>query len=291
MGSSQRASPTSSIEDDDDTDQDTRLTPIPDVDEDEGDFSYDHQQPKRPPEKLRRIKTSSSLNLNRIIVQHRQTSETPSQDDINDSSPTVSSATAHSFTSTASPLQDLFSTTKPDWTHLPVDLRLGLDYFCENITHWHYGVHKDFSDFFQTTFLNLALRNEPLLHAIVGFSVYQRTLKDPDGKIEDFLKYYTHAVTLLLGLLKQREAKHDLGTLLTILQLATIEVCNTMRTRENFPQRQAVLRTILCSLTLASYIMVPAFLRTRRSKGRKEKRRRREETRKGKKRKKEGTKP
>lgn len=169
------------------------------------------------------------------MVQSRQTSETPSQDDLNDSSPTVSSATAHSFTSTTSPLQDLFSTTKPDWTHLPVDLRLGLDYFRENITHWSYGVHKDFSDFFQTTFLNLALHNEPLLHAIVGFSVYQRTLKDPNGKIEDFLKYYTHAVTLLLGLLKQREAKHDLATLLTILQLATIEVRNKVRTRERFP--------------------------------------------------------
>lgn len=228
VGPNRRASPTSSVEDDDDTDQDTRLASIPDADEDEGDSSHDYQQPNRPTEKLRRIKTSSTLSLNRIIVQNRQASETPSQDDFNDSSPTVSSATAHSFTSGASPLQELFSATRPDWTHLPDNLSIGLEYFRDNITHWSYGVHKDFGDFFQTTFLNVALQNEPLLHAVVGFAVYQRTLKDPNGKIEDFLQYYTHAVTLLLGLLKQRDAKHDLGTLLTILQLASIEVRNEL---------------------------------------------------------------
>lgn len=232
VGPSQRTSPTSSIEDYDDTDQDSKLTPIPDADEDEDDSCHDHQSTTIAAGGLRRIKTTSSLNLSRIIAHNRQSSETPSYDDINDSSPTVSSATAHSFTPTTSPYQDLFSAIKPDWTHLPADLRLGLDYFHENISHWNYGVHKDSSDFFRTTFLNLALRNEPLLHAVIGFSTYQRTLKDPDGKIEDFLKYYTHAVTLLLGLLKQKDARHDLGTLVTILQLATIEVRNGLNTME-----------------------------------------------------------
>lgn len=85
-------------------------------------------------------------------------------------------------------------------------------------------MRRDIGNFFQTTFLNLALRNEALLNAVLGFSTYQRTLKNPNGKIQDFLKYYQDAVTLLIGFLKRRDAKHDLATLLTILQLATIEV-------------------------------------------------------------------
>lgn len=71
----------------------------------------------------------------------------------------------------------------------------------------------------------MALQNESLLYAVVGFAAFKRMLNDPNGKIEDFLQYYTHSLTLLLGLLKkQGEAKYDIATLLTILQLATLEV-------------------------------------------------------------------
>lgn len=136
----------------------------------------------------------------------------------------MSSGTAASFTPTASSLPDSFGNITGDWQYLPVEYQICLDYFYENITHYHYGVHRDFTDFFHTTFLKVALRNEPLLLAVVGFAAYQKTLKDINGKIQDFLKFYTQAVTLLLGLLKKEE-KHDLGTLLTILQLATVEVC------------------------------------------------------------------
>lgn len=236
MGPSQRRSPSSSLDADDDSDSERGLTPIPDADEDEGESPGASQLLfPNPNSNLRRIKTTSSLNLNRLITRNRHSSETPSQDDTRGLSPTVSSATATSFatTPTIASLPDLFSAVTPDWTYLPNELRLGLDYFHENMTHWSYGVHKDFGDFFQTTFLNLALRNEPLLHAVVGFATYHRTLKDPNGKIQDFLDHYTHAVTLLLGLLKQRDGKHDLGTLLTILQLATIEV-RTDIVRDNF---------------------------------------------------------
>lgn len=113
---------------------------------------------------------------------------------------------------------------KPDWRHLPPDFRTYLDYYAEHITHWKYGVHTDFDDFFHTTFINLALQNEPLLYAVIGFAAFKRTLQDPNGQIHDFLQYYTHSVTLLLGILKKREEKHDVATLLTILQLATLEV-------------------------------------------------------------------
>lgn len=110
----------------------------------------------------------------------------------------------------------------PDVSHLPTDLRSYLEYFYENITYHHYGVHKDFGDFFRTTYISLAVRSEPLLHAVVAFAAYHQTIRDPNGRLPSFLKYYNRSVTLLLGLLKNEE-RHDLGTLLTVLQLATIE--------------------------------------------------------------------
>lgn len=220
-------SPTSSNEDEDDFEQDpNKLSPIPD--EDEVDSQTSSQQLSQSSKGLRRISTASSLNLRRLTSRSRQSSDTISQDRAKSSSPTVSIGTAASFTPTTSSLPDSFGNITSEWAHLPLEFQLCLDYFHENITHYHYGVHKDFTDFFHTTFLNLALRNEPLLHAVVGFAAYQKTMKDTNGKIQDFLKFYTHAVTLLLELLK-REERHDLGTLLTILQLATVEVCTLIQ--------------------------------------------------------------
>lgn len=115
------------------------------------------------------------------------------------------------------------SNNRADWQHLPSDFRFYLDYYCQNVTHYHYGMAHDPEKFFRTMLLNVAIRNEPLLHAIVGFSAYHYTLRDPNGKIQEFLKYYNKSVTLLLDFLKSKE-KHNLATLLTILQLATIEV-------------------------------------------------------------------
>jgi hypothetical protein len=62
-----------------------------------------------------------------------------------------------------------------------------------------------------------------LLYAVVGFSAFQLTLKNPAGKIQDFLQYYNKAVSLLLNSLKKGE-RHNNSTILAILQLATIEV-------------------------------------------------------------------
>lgn len=75
----------------------------------------------------------------------------------------------------------------------------------------------------RTQYLEIAQRHEALLYAIVGFSAFQRTLHNPEGKIQDFLQYYNKAVSLLLKSLKQGERPSN-GTLLAILQLATIEV-------------------------------------------------------------------
>ena len=112
---------------------------------------------------------------------------------------------------------------RSDWSHLPPDLQFYLAYFCKNLTHLHYSLKFDPGDFLHTRFLDAALRNEALLHAIVGFSAFQRTLHNPEGRIQDFLQYYNKAVSLLLKSLQLGE-KHDTGTILAILQLATIEV-------------------------------------------------------------------
>ncbi|CZT00813.1 related to C6 finger domain protein [Rhynchosporium graminicola] len=113
-------------------------------------------------------------------------------------------------------------TLRSDWSHLPLDLQFYLTYFYENVTHLHYSLKFDAANFLQTTFLDAALRNEPLLYAVVGFSAFQRTLHTTEGRIQDFLQYYNKAVSLLLTSLKRGE-RHTNGTLLAILQLATVE--------------------------------------------------------------------
>lgn len=122
--------------------------------------------------------------------------------------------------------------SEKELSHLPYDLQFYLKYFDENITYHHYSLKHDTNDFIHTTFINAALRNDALLHAIVGFSAFQHTLSNPEGKIQHFLFYYNKAVSLLLASLK-RGHRHTVGTLLTILQLATIEVSPTTFFRAN----------------------------------------------------------
>lgn len=110
-----------------------------------------------------------------------------------------------------------------DWSHLPQDLQFFLTYFYQTLTYHHYSIKHDNCDFLRTHFLDAALKNDALLHAVVGFSAFQYTLHHPGGQINDFLQYYNKAVSLLLKSLK-KGGQHDVGILLAILQLATIEV-------------------------------------------------------------------
>ena len=202
---------------------DTRLDTILDEEEeDEPDFAS--QTTSRAMSGLRRGSTTSSLSLRKLASGTRQSSETPSLEGTKSSSP--STGTTSSLTPATYQFQDYPSqagTGKPDWSHLPPDFQFYLNYFCENITHYHYCIVQDSDDFFRTILPNIALRSEALLYAVVGFAAYHHTLQNPNGKIHEFLQYYNRSVTLLLGFLTRKE-KHNLGTLLTILQLATIEV-------------------------------------------------------------------
>jgi hypothetical protein len=138
----------------------------------------------------------------------------------------LSAGTSSALTPVGSHFTDSpLTSSRPDWTFLPHELQFYLGYFYDNITNYHYGVVNDEDEFFKTGLTGLAIRNEALLYAVVGFSAYHHALKNPNGKINDFLQYYSRSVTLLLDCLKKKE-KYSVGTLFTILQLGTIEVSN-----------------------------------------------------------------
>ncbi|OCL02839.1 hypothetical protein AOQ84DRAFT_303910 [Glonium stellatum] len=105
---------------------------------------------------------------------------------------------------------------------LPQDVKFYLHYHRTHMSYHHYCFKRDQENFLRTTFLELAVKNEPLLYAVVGFAAYYHTLTKPDGRIQDFLRYYNKSVQLL-RLSIQRSKRHNLATLLTILQLASIE--------------------------------------------------------------------
>ncbi|KAF5632656.1 transcriptional regulatory moc3 [Fusarium tjaetaba] len=187
--SAQQTSPTSSkSEDDEDTEQESKLEMIVDEDEDTED------------------QTKSS-------VPSRQSKSV---------SPSTATATPSSLAAVYSSSEFPIQTGEADWSHLPPEYQQGLSFFVENLNHFNYCIPLDSDGFFTNILPNMATRHEPLLNALVGFSAYHITLRNPQGKLQDFLQYYNKSVTQLLGLFKRRE-KPNVATLLTILQLATIE--------------------------------------------------------------------
>ena len=90
------------------------------------------------------------------------------------------------------------------------------------MTYYHYHFKLDNNDFLHTEFIDLALENEALLYAVVGFAAYHHTLQQPDGKLSHFLGYYSKAVSLLRSSLEEGRQR-TAATFLTILQLATFE--------------------------------------------------------------------
>jgi len=108
------------------------------------------------------------------------------------------------------------------WAHLKPDLQKYLEFHQEHITLYHYILHYDFDNFFHTDLIELALTYEPLLYAVVGFAAYYHTLRQPDGKLSNFLRYYSRSLMLLRQSLKAGQP-HTEATIATILQLATFE--------------------------------------------------------------------
>lgn len=92
------------------------------------------------------------------------------------------------------------------------------------MSHHHYAFKYDDGDFLRTTFLEVALNDgsAALLYAIVAFAAYHHSVERNDGNIATFLSYYNKSIAFLQQSLKRQ--RHNVATLLTILQLATIEV-------------------------------------------------------------------
>jgi hypothetical protein len=99
-----------------------------------------------------------------------------------------------------------------------------LEYAKQKLTHYHWGFKFPHElAFLRNTLFECAVKFKPLLYAVVGFASYHHTLTMRDGKLSDFLFYYNRSVSLLRDSL--RKEQHTVATLLTILQLGTIEVC------------------------------------------------------------------
>jgi hypothetical protein len=111
------------------------------------------------------------------------------------------------------------------WSSLPKDVRVYLKYHRESMSHHHYGFKYDAGNFLKTTFLEIAMNDESaaLLYGVVAFAAYHHALKRGDDVISRFLSYYNKSISLLQQALTKK--RHSVAILLTILQLATIEVC------------------------------------------------------------------
>lgn len=110
------------------------------------------------------------------------------------------------------------------WSTLPKDIKAYLKYHRDSLSHHHYAIKYDGGDFLKTTFLEIAMNDDSqaLLYAVVAFSAYHYAVSRGDDKISAFLSYYNKSITMLHHSLGN--GRPSVTTLLTILQLATIEV-------------------------------------------------------------------
>ena len=112
------------------------------------------------------------------------------------------------------------------WSALPKDVKKYLSYHKDNLSYHHYAFKYDGSDFLKSTFLEIALNDQShaLVYAIVAFSCYHYVIAEENSTVslETFLQYYNRSIILLGQSIKKK--KPSIPTLLTILQLATIEV-------------------------------------------------------------------
>lgn len=143
-------------------------------------------------------------------------------------SPTTANADSGRITGAGIAAQDMVQLSdklsgQPNWSHLMPEFQHYLEMFSLKITSYNYGISNDSDGFFRSILLNLAIRDEGLLNAVTAFAAYHEVLQEPNGQLSVFVKYYNRSVKILLESLKRVES-YGIATLLTILQLATIEV-------------------------------------------------------------------
>jgi len=109
------------------------------------------------------------------------------------------------------------------WSRLPLDHQAHLTYHQNYLTSHHYFFKHEANFFIHHTLLEHALSYEPLRFAVVGFAAFHSALQNNDSNIQNFLCYYNRAIKLLRRSLANGDKYTD-ATLMTILQLATFEV-------------------------------------------------------------------
>lgn len=195
-----------------DLDEKGGLAPIPD---DEEDLLQDDTEP------------DSAVSDTRIKL---ETSDLPKHKGIQRTETPVSATRPQR---PSAPRSNSRHTIKPSisqssrWASLPAKTKFYLKFHQNNLSHHHYAFKIDGGDFLKTTFLEIALNDGSgaLLYAIVAFSAYHYALEQGNAPISEFLEYYNRSIMYLSQSLKSK--KPSVTTLLTILQLATIEVRTT----------------------------------------------------------------
>lgn len=109
------------------------------------------------------------------------------------------------------------------WSELSSDIQFYLCYHRDVLCQNHYALKHDAGGFLKDHLLQIATTYDPLLYAIVAFSAYFHTMREPGNGVQVFLKYYTESLTLLRRSLT-KDPDNLMGQLLTMLQLASFEV-------------------------------------------------------------------
>ena len=145
------------------------------------------------------------------------------------------------------------------WSTLPKDVKMYLKYHRDHMSHHHYAFKYDGGDFLRTTFLEIAMndQSQAMLYAIVAFAAYHYALAREDSRISTFLSYYNRSIILLQQSLKNK--RPGITTLLTILQLATIEVGHHTYNADFTKSLTPVIRSFsgtgsICSVTKEQHI-------------------------------------
>lgn len=212
-------SPQDSGESGDDTEHDEKgaLESIPDEEDspEEAPSDYHRASVSSASQSMREVSDPPSLTYGKSPTPSTEGSNSLSSGSIPQIRPSISSTSSRPSAQKLAPSRS--------WSDLPPDLLYYINYYRTNMSHYHLFIKNDSTDYMRTTFVEIATRNEPLLYAVVGFAAYHHTLTRPNGKIQDFLKYYNKSISLLRVSI-QRNQRQNVATLLTILQLASFEV-------------------------------------------------------------------
>lgn len=103
------------------------------------------------------------------------------------------------------------------------DLQFYLNYWRNHMSVHHYSLKRDTHGFLKGDFMNWVMKFEPLKYAVAGYAAYFHTLAQPDGRMSNFLQFYNESVSRLRMSIEKNK-KQGLATFLTVLQLASIEV-------------------------------------------------------------------